>query len=54
MKKVLVQKIDNAVDSVKFDVERLRAEFETFKSKEFRDLEARVTALEKKFKFLSD
>lgn len=27
----------------------MRAEFETFKSKDFRDLEARVAALEKKF-----
>ena len=54
LKKTLVQKIDSAVDSVKYDLERLRAEFETFKSKDFRDLEARVTALEKKFKLLND
>ena len=42
------------MDSLKYELDRLRAEFETFKSKDFRDLEARVSALEKKFRALQD
>jgi predicted nucleic acid-binding Zn-ribbon protein len=42
-------KIDTITDSLKHELERLRAEFETFKNKDFKDLEARVSALEKKF-----
>ena len=49
MKKFLVKKIDDAVDTLRYELDRLRAEFETFKNKDFRDLEARVSALEKKF-----
>ena len=49
LKKMLVKKIDEAVDSLRYELDRLRAEFETFKTKDFRDLEARVSALEKKF-----
>lgn len=45
----LNKKIDESVDQLKYELERLRAEFETFKSKDFKDLEARVSALEKKF-----
>ena len=37
------------MENLKHEIERLRADFEGFKGKEFRDLEARVTALEKKF-----
>ena len=54
LKKFMLQKIDTAMDSLKYELDRLRAEFETFKSKDFRDLEARVSALEKKFKLLND
>lgn len=54
LKKFMIQKIDTAMDSLKYELDRLRAEFETFKSKDFRDLEARVSALEKKFKLLND
>ena len=49
VKKFLVKKIDDAVDPLRYELDRLRAEFETFKNKDFRDLEARVSALEKKF-----
>lgn len=42
-------KIDNVAESLRHELERLRAEFETFKTKDHKDLEARVTALEKKF-----
>lgn len=44
----LSAKIIEINDQLKYEHDRLRAEFETFKSKEFRDLEARVAALEKK------
>lgn len=54
LKKAMMQKIDSVADSLKYELDRLRAEFETFKSKDFRDLEARVAALEKKFKLLND
>ena len=53
-KRVVTQKIDSAIETLKYEVDRLRAEFETFKSKDFRDLEARVSALEKKFRLLND
>ena len=42
------------MDSLKYELDRLRAEFETFKSKDFRDLEARVSALEKKLRAMQD
>ena len=42
------------MEALKYELDRLRAEFENFKNKDFRDLEARVAALEKKFKMLSD
>ena len=47
-------KIDDMNEKLKHEIERLRAEFETFKNKDFKDLEARVAALEKKFRHLSD
>ena len=50
----LKKRIDEVNDSLKYELDRLRAEFETFKSKDFRDLEARVAALEKRFQRLSD
>ena len=49
MKKFLVKKIDEGLEQLRYELDRLRAEFETFKNKDFRDLEARVSALEKKF-----
>ena len=49
VKKFLTKKIDEGLDALRYELDRLRAEFETFKNKDFRDLEARVTALEKKF-----
>ena len=49
VKKFLVKKIDEGLDTLRYEVDRLRAEFENFKNKDFRDLEARVSALEKKF-----
>ncbi len=48
------KQIQDAMESLKYELDRLRAEFETFKSKDFRDLEARVTALEKKLRSLQD
>lgn len=48
LKKSLTKKIDDVAEASKYELDRLRAEFETFKSKDFRDLEARVTALEKR------
>ena len=45
----LTLKMNEAFEKLSYEQDRLRAEFETFKSKDFRDLEARVTALEKKF-----
>ena len=41
-------------ESLKYEHDRLRAEFENFKNRDFKDLEARVTALEKKFARLSE
>ena len=49
VKKFLVKKIDEGLEQLRYELDRLRAEFETFKNKDFRDLEARVSALEKKF-----
>ena len=54
IKKTVQQKIDSAVEALKYENDRLRAEFETFKNKDHRELEARVTALEKRFKLLND
>ena len=42
------------MEALKYENDRLRAEFETFKNKDHRELEARVTALEKRFKLLND
>ena len=44
-----MKKIDQAVEKLTYDDEKLRLEFKGFKNKDFRDLEARVSALEKKF-----
>ena len=44
----LTRKIDSGLENAKHDTDRLRAEFENFKNRDFKDLEARVTALEKK------
>lgn len=49
VEKALNTRLDKAVGEIKYEADRLRAEFETFKSKDFRDLEARVSALEKRF-----
>lgn len=51
---VLSKKIDTSIESVKYEQDRLRAEFENFKNRDFKDLEARVTALEKKFLRLNE
>ena len=45
----MVKKIDDVSENLRYELERLRAEFENFKNKDFKDLEARVAALEKKF-----
>ena len=49
LKRALTKKITEQCDLVKFECDRLRAEFEQFKNKDFAALEARVTALERKF-----
>lgn len=49
VKTFLNKKIDDVGENLRYELERLRAEFETFKTKDFKDLEARVAALEKKF-----
>ena len=49
VKKMLTKRIDDVSENLRYELERLRAEFETFRSKDFKDLEARVAALEKKF-----
>ena len=54
LKKSLSKKIEDVAEASKYELDRLRAEFETFKSKDFRDLEARVTALEKRMMKLSE
>jgi len=48
-KSALSKKIDSCIEALKYEQDRLRAEFENFKNRDFKDLEARVTALEKKF-----
>lgn len=45
----LTQKLESGLEGLKHELDRLRAEFETFKNRDFKDLEARVAALEKKF-----
>jgi vacuolar-type H+-ATPase subunit I/STV1 len=47
-------KIKDLGESLKYELDRLRAEFENFKNRDHKDLEARVTALEKKFARLSE
>jgi len=42
------KKLDSSIDGLRYEIERLRADFETFKSKDFNDLVNRVAALEKK------
>lgn len=54
LSKTLSKKMQENFDSLKYELERLRAEFETFKNKDHRDLEARVTALEKKLRDLQN
>ena len=44
---VLTQKIESGLEGLRHELDRLRAEFETFKNRDFKDLEARVAALEK-------
>ena len=48
------QKIDVLKDQLVTEQERLRSEFETFRNKDFKDLEARVAALEKKYQRLQE
>ena len=45
----LTKKMTDLCDQLKYEHDRLRAEFEQFKNKDFAALEARVSALEKKF-----
>ena len=45
----LTKKITDLCDQLRYEHDRLRAEFEQFKNKDFAALEARVSALEKKF-----
>ena len=47
-------KLDSGLEKLQHELDRLRAEFEAFKNKDFKDLEARVAALEKKFQRLAD
>ena len=47
--KDLSTRVDKITDSLRHELERLRAEFETFKKNDHASLEARVAALEKKF-----
>ncbi len=54
VEKALVAKIDKTADQLKTETERVSAEFENFRNKEHRDMEARVSALEKKFLRLQD
>lgn len=49
LKSMMNKKVNDVAENLKFEIERLRAEFENFKNKDFKDVEARVTALEKKF-----
>ena len=48
------KKISTMIEDLRHELDRLRAEFETFKNRDFKDLEARVTALEKKLQRLMD
>ena len=50
----IMKEFNKAVDNLKYELERLRAEFEQHKNKDFRDLENRVTALEKKLQAILD
>lgn len=43
------RKLKEGIDDVRHKHEMLGAEFENFKQRDFRELEGRVTALEKKF-----
>lgn len=52
--KSLNTKFDSISEKLGHELERLRAEFENHKNKDFKDLEARVAALEKKFMRLQD
>ena len=52
LKSMLTKKITDGLDGLKYEQDRLRAEFENFKNRDFKDLEARVSALEKKFQRL--
>jgi len=45
----MTNKIESIAEGLRHELERLRAEFENFKNKDFKDLENRVAALEKKF-----
>ena len=54
MQQVLTKKITDSADQLKYELDRLRAEFENFKNRDFKDLEARVSALEKKFQRLNE
>ena len=40
--------MESIAEGMRHELERLRAEFENFKNKDFKDLEARVAAIEKK------
>ena len=51
---MLNQKIKESTEALKYEMDRLRAEFENFKNRDFKDLEARVAALEKKFQRLNE
>lgn len=50
----LSKEIKETNEALKYELDRLRAEFETFKSRDFKDLEARVSALEKKLQRLNE
>jgi len=50
----LDRKLKEATDDLKHKHEMLGAEFENFKQRDFRELEGRVTALEKKFARLAE
>lgn len=50
----MTNKIESIAEGLRHELERLRAEFENFKNKDFKDLENRVAALEKKFLRLQD
>lgn len=45
----LEKRTEDKLDGLRYEIERLRADFENFKNKDFADLVARVAALEKKF-----